>query len=179
MYGPLFASALQKVAFPVRGLLAAPFIAHGLGTGEGIEMASWGLVGNPFGDKDGVSDKSVRDNVIYRDGQYWSPKGTDVGDEVVMEHLRNNIPVSAMSSRMPDVEMNKYLDQNGALGDMERLQAGGQDSPRMLATLSPKQRQQLETERFSKLKRMTGRTITPQMVEGAQRRRASLQNQVS
>ena len=147
-----------------------------------------GLLSNPLsGIADGdqtLYDKSVRDHVIKRDGDYWSSKGTDFGAPVVMEHLKYNIPISAMSSRLPDVQMNRTLDQNGVLskemqdtGEMARYRPGASDSPDMLAKLSPKQRRELEDYRFDRLKRMTGNTITPHMVAGAQQRMAQRQQQ--
>lgn len=187
MFGHLFSSSLQKVAFSPRMALAAPVLAAGA-MGPGIEYASMGMLSNPFntlsaGDQT-LYDKSVRDHVIKRDGDYWSAKGTDIGDPVVMEHLKYNIPISAMSSRMPDVQMNKHLDQTGVLskemqstGEMARFRPGASDSPDMLAKLSPKQKKELEDYRFDRLKRMTGNTITPHMVAGAQARMAQRQQQ--
>ncbi len=183
-FGILFSSSLQKSAGPVRNALLYPMMGVGL-AGPGIEYASMGLVKSPwnlFSDDESVSDRDVVDQVVYRDGEYFSPKGTDYGKGVVKEHLKYQLPVSLMSSRMQEVKDNRTLDRTGVLseqmkttGEGGRLHAGGYaGDEKMMARLSPQERKDLEEERFSKLKRMTS-SITPHMVAGAQRRMAAMQ----
>jgi hypothetical protein len=180
-YGILFSTELQKVAIPVRGMVTAPLMGLGL-AGPGIEYATMGMVKSPFQSvrnalsDSSVYDKSVVDSLTYRDGDYWSHSGTDVGAAPLMKHLEHNIPVPHMS----DTRINQELDEMGILS--KEMQAGnpvarlkkGWDDSAMMSRLTPQQQERVRKARHQKMLEMTNNTLTPHMIQGAQRRKAEM-----
>lgn len=180
-FGILFSTELQKVAIPVRGMVTAPLMGLGL-AGPGIEYATMGMVKSPFQSvrnalsDSSVYDKSVVDSLTYRDGDYWSHSGTDVGAAPLMKHLEHNIPVPHMS----DTRINQELDEMGILS--KEMQAGnpvarlkkGWDDSAMMSRLTPQQQERVRKARHQKMLEMTNNTLTPHMIQGAQRRKAEM-----